>query len=63
MDVGSFDRALEMRPVPLNRVRVVDSNHVFFFGMLHDAVLIGKAKVLVGRVAVRADDGIGYDVF
>jgi hypothetical protein len=63
VDVGSFDCALEMRPMALNRVRVVDADNVFFFGMLHDAMLIGEAKVLVGRVAVRGDDGFWRDVF
>jgi hypothetical protein len=46
-----------------NRVCVVDADHVFFFGMFDDAMLIGEAKVLIGRVAVRGDNRLWRNVF
>jgi len=54
-DVRASDRALEQRPVAFDGVRVKYAAHVFFGAMVNPPMNVGRAKIGVGPMHVRAD--------
>ena len=58
-----FDRTLQLRPVTLNRISVVNTTRVFASGMVDNSVVVAAFKVAIGQMAISGDCAAKLYVF
>ena len=63
VDVGAFDRPLEVAPMAFDGVGVVDATGILPGGMIDGSVVVAEPQIAVGAMAVGGDRGVADHVF